>query len=354
MSNEATQNLLIEQILRQGELLREKLSIDQWSTIYIGGGTPSVLSENQWKRLSSLWFSPGDEIDECTVEINPESLTPEKLKVYKDTGVNRISMGIQSFKDETLERMGRPGGLAEVEKALELLDDLWPGRLSGDLIYGYPGTDSKDWIEDLNRFSRQGLNHLSLYQLTFEEGTELSRKTIEPNKNIIKDRQDDCWPDLLKRIEELGYRRYEVSNFTKDLPSFHNRRYWNLDSWVGLGPGASSFVADARGGIHYHNPGDISAYLSMDKPEWGNSYFSVEKAHGKDYLLEALMMGLRHKGGVNFRKVSEKRISWDILEPEIDNMIKQGFCLWKGENLTPTGKGLDFHNRLLLQLMKHL
>lgn len=332
----------------------DRYQIEEWQTVYIGGGTPSVLNAAQWERLSILWKNFRTDRSECTTEINPESLNLEKLKIYNSTGVNRLSMGIQSFNEKILKKMGRPGSLQETEQALEWIHSNWNGQLSGDLIYGYPETTIQDWLQDIREFSKRDIPHLSLYQLTFEESSILSKSMEERLKIKTTNIQDEFWPECLSLIKSLGFQRYEVSNFTKETPSFHNRRYWNLDGWIGLGPGASSFIPDINGGIHYHNKGNLTRYLSLKDFSWGNPYFEKDRAHGKDFIIETLMMGLRHTEGFPLEKIEALGVDIEPLKGEFDKIVLEGFCRMNQGRLSPTDKGLDFHNQLLLRLMKHL
>ncbi|MDR1443871.1 MAG: radical SAM family heme chaperone HemW, partial [Treponema sp.] len=209
-------------------------------TVYIGGGTPSVLGAGAMGRLLGALgeLLPPDGGREWTVEANPESLDGEFLRICRDAGVNRLSLGIQTFSPRIREKLHRRGGT----ERLSLAAELFPGAFSVDLLTGLPGQDRALLLGDIERALSFKPAHVSLYALSLEEGTPLWERAAElPSR----DRADRLWISGRDALERSGYAQYEVSNFC--LPgkeSRHNLRYWGMQNWLALGPSGSGTLID--------------------------------------------------------------------------------------------------------------
>lgn len=262
-------------------------------TLYIGGGTPSVLGAERLCALldtirSHAALLPDAEI---TVEVNPESVDAALLTALKAAGVNRISMGIQSSDDTQLAALGRLHTFARAKEAAGEIQALCTDNLSVDLMYGLPGQSMESWQQSVEDILSLRPAHISCYALKLEEDTPLYRQDpVLPDDDL----QADMYLWLVSRLEEAGYPQYEISNFS--LPgkhSRHNSRYWDLRDYIGFGCGAHSYYDGKR----FSTISDLSGYLAA--MEQGNSVLEAEDEEASpDRSLEYLMLGLRTTRGV--------------------------------------------------------
>ena len=317
-------------------------------TVFIGGGTPSVLTGEQLKRIGdalreSFTIEPDAEF---TVEANPDSLTPEKAAALKETGANRLSIGFQSLSERALGVLGR---VHSAEKAVEAFKN---ARRAGfeniniDLIFGLPGEPEGEFENTLRRVAELGPEHISAYSLIVEEGTPLARDIMSgilPEPDDERDRAD--YRFALAFLKESGYRQYEISNFAKPgFESKHNRRYWRQEEYLGFGPAAASF----EGGRRYSNTGDIRLYTENG----GLASFSEDQTLSRDELMnEYMMLGFRMTDGPDlehFRKIygadAEELFSGKLKYLEGEGLIENRQSKTNPFRLTP--KGLDFANRI--------
>ncbi|WP_061247157.1 radical SAM family heme chaperone HemW [Leptospira noguchii] len=254
----------------------------EFDTIFLGGGTPSRAEVSKISDLivflrNNINFS---EYSEITIECNPEDITPDFLKSIEQAGINRISVGIQSFDPEKLQFLGRYYDPDRYEKVLETVKNSGISNFSADLIYGIPGQTIQEILRDIQKVLSVGGKHISLYALTVEKGTEYSRKVmdkISPGpEEEIQEKILKLLPDLLSPYELF---QYEVSNFSK--PGFfsrHNLKYWTMEYYLGIGPGAHGFLPSGR----YSNPKNVDTYK--------RKYFSKE--YTKPDFYEELVLSL--------------------------------------------------------------
>ena len=316
----------------------------EFDTVFFGGGTPSLLDTKSLLAVGDLVRSFCIEKGaEFTVECNPESLTVEKLEALSAMGVNRISVGIQSFDDVYLERLERKARKVENLRALQLLRDFWKGSWSLDLMFALPGQSADHWRQTLATALEYEPSHLSAYQLTL---------TTARAKNWDQAGEEGLLEffDLTEEIlEGLGLKRYEVSNFAKPgFESRHNLKYWRLEPFLGLGPGASglipaSWVGQSGYGFHQKNPNSLEAWNSSSLTPADE----IKKLHlrsGLDHVFELLMMGLRLEEGL-------KKDRFGLLQPTLSESLKEFIRLNYfndlGHSWAPTGKGLRLLDTLL-------
>ncbi len=280
-------------------------------TIFMGGGTPTHLPERLLEELCQGILDLCDltHLKEWTCEANPESCTPSKLQVLKDAGVDRMSLGIQSFHPSILRFLDRPHGLEESRKALELCRETGFPHLNLDLIFGIPGEDRETWAEDLRTALGFHPDHLSCYQLSFEKGTPLHKALHE--ERIPAPEEEVCVSQLLSTREYLrdnDYIPYEISNFAKrGAWCLHNVNYWRAGNYLGIGPGASKHRDGWRATNHKALPLYLSSIRESGCPEAQAEFLSERTRCG-----EALWLGLRMDQGVSLKEL-EARFGIPIL-----------------------------------------
>lgn len=315
------QEAVIRQTILQAQyFLKARAPGASIDTIFMGGGTPSALSREDLAPLLEAFSDAG--ALEWTVEANPESLDQRFLDLCGSAGVTRLSVGVQTMRDSLLRLLRRPASRSRTLAALELIGSRWGGELNLDFIAGIPGQSPDEVRSDLALLGQFMPSHISLYQLTFEPGTELARLVeqggIVPNAPEL---DEDLWFAGKDALESRGYLHYEISNFC--MPGRecrHNLRYWHMEPYVGVGPSAVSTVpakafapllrkpdlAEIPGGVlRISNTKDFRAFLGGEDSLWG---LEVESVEPRDFMLENVMMGLRLRDGISTEKW-ERRFS---------------------------------------------
>ena len=288
------------------------------NTLYFGGGTPSLLTVDEFGDLIELFKI--DENTEITAELNPETLTPEYLKGLQKIGINRISLGCQTFDDEILKTIGRRHDSKQVEEAVWYAKDAGFDNISLDFIYGLPNQTIEGFEKDLKRAIELGVQHISLYGLKIDEGCYFA---LHYPENLP---DDDMQADMyLKAVEILkDFEHYEVSNFGK--PSRHNLNYWNNENYYGFGVAAHGYVGDIR----YSNTETLEKYIENPLKH------DTEKVLTKqEKLEEEIFLGFRKMNGIDISLINEKfnidfeRKYSDILEKYSKYFIKtnKGYAL---------------------------
>lgn len=291
---------MVQALLHELELQRDYLEGATLSSIYFGGGTPSLLSAKEREALFDKIFQlhsvqPDAEI---TFEANPDDLNAETLQSLRESPVNRLSIGIQSFFEEDLQLMNRAH---RADQALAAIGDAQAAGfrdITADLIYGIPGASDARWADNIQTLLRFGIPHISAYCLTVEEGTALShfvkKGTVPPVHEEQAARQFEILTDTL---EQAGYQQYEISNFS--LPgrhARHNSAYWLGDHYLGIGPSAHSYNGTSR----QWNVANNSTYLRLlHQPNLAESWFETEHLSPEQRYHEQLMTGLRTIWGVD-------------------------------------------------------
>ncbi len=296
------------------ELQKDYLGKETISTIYFGGGTPSLLSETELmsvfeKLHREFVIAPTAEI---TLEANPDDITKEKINELKHTPVNRLSMGIQSFFDEDLKLMNRAHTSKEAETAVKLSQDRGFENITIDLIYGIPTLTNQNWKHNLNTTFDLEVKHISAYCLTVEPKTALAHQ-IKTGKisNVDEQQSSEHFEMMLEEMNKHGFTQYEISNFCKPgFHSKHNSSYWLKENYLGLGPSAHSFNGTSRQWNISNNPLYIQALLkgemNFEKEEltsnqryneyiltslrtmWGSDLGYIEKVFGIPYLTHCM------------------------------------------------------------------
>lgn len=309
----------LDAVLAESRLCRDMLfpgSAPDIGSVYIGGGTPSVVPPPLFDRFlaefSAIW-SLGDAARrpgfEFACEANPESLSADLLEVFARRGVDRLSLGVQSLSSEALLTLGRRAGPAEVERSLRLVGEFrrrgaWTGSLNLDLICGVPGQTPADVEADLCRLFAHGPDHFSLYTLTTEPGTPLEQLyALGQRRPPDGEAVEALWERADRLLEAAGFHNYEISNYCRPgQESRHNLAYWRLDPYLGLGPGAvgtvpARLVDGGRGRdavVRLTNPNAL-AYSRPSRARWEHE---VEELSPRDLLVDHFLVGLRLEDGL--------------------------------------------------------
>ena len=322
-----------------GELELRELGGGRWQTVYFGGGTPSLLGIDRVARLLDKIAPPVDA--EVTLEANPETVTEELLLGLREAGVNRLSLGVQSFADDDLRYLGRVHDGHRARRALELAMQIF-ARVSIDFIYGLPGQTVAGWLDQLEQAVSLGTEHLSAYELTFEPGTPLGNQLGE-----TPDRTDFFFATH-ERLGELGLEGYEVSNFARSAAarSRHNLATWAYLPYLGLGPGAHSFSGPGVGAERRWNAPDLPAYLRGG--ETRQIPHATESPTTEQQLLERLLLGLRTSMGV---ATAELPLSDESFCSRLTIAVERGLLRHEREFVKPTLQGMGLADGLADQLV---
>lgn len=304
-------------------------------TIYFGGGTPSILKPHLFKQIVKVLKENFElaENYEFTVECNPNSLTEEKLLTFKEEGVNRISLGVQSLNDDALKFIGRLHDSSEALNAIKLTKKYFD-NVSADLLIGLPAIEKEEFKNQLPKLIDAGVKHISAYMLQVEEGTPLA-KMVDENPSLLPD-DDICvgiYEDSAKFLAKMGFERYEVSNFAlKGFESKHNIKYWTGDEYVGFGLSAHSYLNNVR----FSSSNSFSSYYNGEKA-------LSEVLSNKELIEEHIMLGLRCKNGIS--KSYLNGLGYDITKVQsFDDFIKRGVLVEEGDDkikLNPTYYGVN-------------
>lgn len=278
-------------------LRKDELTSKAVNTVYFGGGTPSILKKADFEQIIFALKEAFDlsNLQEFTIEVNPDDINPKFLNELKQLGFNRLSMGIQSFNDRILNFMNRRHNAKEAVNAVEMAQTAGFDNISIDLIYGIPDMSQTEWKKSIDAALALRVQHISAYHLTIEPGTAFYKKL---KLNIIREVEDKKsiaqYNILIDKLGQAGFDDYEISNFS--LPGYqskHNSSYWNSDIYVGLGPSAHSFTGRTR----RWNIADLKKYMYLIKKQ--EVFYEEEILCEKDIYNETIMLGLRTKNGVD-------------------------------------------------------
>ncbi|MDO5440716.1 MAG: radical SAM family heme chaperone HemW [Erysipelotrichaceae bacterium] len=312
---------------------------EQYETIYIGGGTPTSLTDQQLEKLFKLIKTHTNKVKEYSIEVNPESLTFNKIKLFNKYGINRVSMGLQSSNDRLLKLMNRHHSFGDVSKACKLLKDNGIDNISLDIMYSIPTQTMNDLIKTIDDALSLKVPHLSLYSLTIEENTVFGKKGYTPLDEEI---EADMYEYIIDTLKKNKYEYYEIANFArKGYESKHNLGYWRYEDFRGLGCGSSSKI----GSIRYDKTKDINKYInSKDIIE------TTYKLSKDDKMFENIMMSLRTLEGLDIYKFN-KKYNVDILDnyKEAINKNKRNIIIKEGRLIV---KNRMILNSILIDFLK--
>jgi oxygen-independent coproporphyrinogen-3 oxidase len=297
---------------------------DPISSIYFGGGTPSILSAKEIEYL--LEQLPKEKLEsnaiEITLECNPEDLLPRNLRAWKRMGINRLSIGVQSLDDSILRFLNRNHTAKDVKSGIQNAQNAGFENISLDYIFGIPLQATKNILQELQLLEKYSPTHFSVYQLTVEPKTALAHqiKTLQttlPHEEIVCEQ----FLKIHELLDSFGFEHYELSNYAKTgFVSKHNSNYWGGTPYIGIGPGAHSFVD----GIRRWNVANNKKYVIQFN---SNSYFDSEKLSDIERYNEAIILGLRTKSGLKLSSLSRTTMG------KISDGLLTEIELWKDQNL---------------------
>ena len=293
----------VKAIIQEIELRKDVFANKFISSIYFGGGTPSLLSKEELDMIfEKLYKSFTIDADaEITLEANPDDLNFDKILQLKDTPINRLSIGVQSFRDEDLKYMNRAHTAIEALNSIKMAQDVGFQNITIDLIYGTPGMSNEDWKYNLRKSFALNLPHISSYALTVEEKTPLYYQILKNNIGPVDEQQSaDQFKILMDEMLRYGYEQYEISNFCKDNSySRHNSSYWKKNHYLGLGPSAHSYFGNSRLWNVSNNVKYIKALSASRLP------LSKENLNTQDMYNEYVMTSLRTKWGCSVIEIEK-------------------------------------------------
>lgn len=344
-------NALCTHIKREAPLYKSRV----FDTVFLGGGTPSVLPPELTKTLltclkSSLNISPNAEI---SVEVNPGTVTEEIARVYKENGVNRVSIGLQSVNDRELKMLGRIHTLSEFKESYRILRDMGIDNINIDIMYALPDQKTEDFIKTLDQVVEFKPEHISAYCLKIEENTpfyKMRDSLILPNE----DEQYKMYLTMCEALEKSGYEQYEISNFSKKgHRCVHNLKYWLSKEYVAFGPSAHSYID----GVRYSYKDSINEYI--EAVEGGSlpikELESASELTREEKMDEYVMLCMRLSDGVSIEEF-EKRFgeSFKNRYKKLEMYVKNGYVTEKNGTFAFTPKGFFVSNYILSDILENI
>ena len=314
---------MVDAIVQEIWLTRDHLPTTKLASLYFGGGTPSLLTDRQLGKIMDTVHKQYQmsTVAEITLEANPDDINLKKVSMWKALGINRLSVGIQSFFDKDLEAMNRSHNGVHATRCVEDARAGGIETLSIDLIYGAHTTTKDMWLANIQKALQLEVNHISAYCLTVEDHTALShfvrKGTVPP---VDEDKAFDQYQVLVQQLNSHGWHHYEVSNFAQPGQyAVHNTKYWKGQPYLGIGPAAHSYLEGQRGWNIAHNPQYVAAIAQGKVPRTTEALTDAEQYN------EYLMTGLRTMWGIDKRLLSTRYPTyWSAVEMLVDPMVAKG------------------------------
>ena len=333
------------------------------STIFLGGGTPSILEGDDSARIFSALQENFDISDdaEITMEVNPGTVTEEKAASWRKSGVNRLSIGLQSADDRELKMLGRIHTYREFLDTWKIVREAGFENVNVDLISAIPGQNLRSWSETLRKAADLGPEHISAYSLIVEEGTPFYERygdgsgEDEDKGNHLpplpdEDTEREIYKATEKILAEYGYHRYEISNYSKTgYECRHNLGYWERKEYLGLGLGASSLISECR----FHNTADMGKYLRFYENAGTGICEDIEYLSVEDQMEEFMFLGLRKTAGISvddFRKAFGREIR-AVYGEQMRKLEEQRLIEYSGNRVRLTERGIDISNYVFSEFM---
>lgn len=323
------------------ELDSYNIDREQIKTIYVGGGTPTVLEDDLFLKLLKVIKPYSENVLEYTFEANPESLSIEKLQMMKDYGVNRLSIGVESTNDAILKAINRHHTYKDVQNAVSNARKMGFHNINLDLIIGLPNATKRQLEKDLDNVLSLQPDHISCYSLTIHPNTVFFiNKIEEPNGDFSRELYDL----VEEKFTKNGFIHYEISNWCKEgKESFHNYTYWKDEQYYGVGLGASGYIGNRR----YTNTKSIQKYIDRQYVD------EEEMVDTKDDLTFFIMLNLRTKRGIIFDEFEErfKESFMDKYEEKVDKLVSQNLLILDKNRIYPTYSGMMVLDQIILELI---
>ena len=341
---------LVDAIVLEVEQMKHYL-IEPVETIYFGGGTPSLLNANQLTKITNALYQHIDikKNIEFTLEANPDDLTEDKIKDFVQIGINRLSIGTQSFDDNVLTFLNRSHSSKQAKQAIKLSLKNNIENISLDLIYGIPYQSKQQWKKNLEELVRLNPNHISCYALTIEEKTAFGNWTRQGK--IIPVEEDSISEEyeyMVQYLTNAGYEHYEVSNFSKpENISKHNSSYWQQKTYLGLGPGAHSFNGIERHFTVSNNPKYIKSITNGTPP------FTIEKLSKNELVTEYILTRVRTKWGIDFNEVLNL-YNYKLTEKQrtyLQSLVLKKIAIFDQNKLVLNSQGYFISDSIALELI---
>ena len=342
---------MVKALCQEMVLRQQELEEDQIETLYLGGGTPSILSpedlETLFETIHKIFpLSPSAEI---TLEANPEDLTKPNLSAYQDLRINRLSIGVQTLDNEKLKFLNRSHQATQAVEGIHLARTMGFNNLSLDLMYGLPDQSLEAWKKTLQQTLEFQPEHLSAYALTIEPPTVFGNWLKRGKMKSVNDdlaAQHLEW--MMSFLEDRGYQHYEISNFCKPgYASIHNSNYWKAEKYIGIGPGAHSYHGQTRQFNIKNNPLYIKSIFQGTIP------FEREVLSEKDKINEYLFTSLRTSWGCDLEKLLSQ-YHYDLRNRNknyMDQLIQNGFAVLEGSHFILTQKGKLLADKITVELL---
>ena len=351
--NEELENKYIDSVINEIKSYKDTQNNEyNVDTIFFGGGTPTIVKPENLRRISEE-IRDGYSIDknaEITIEANPNTLTEENLKLYREIGINRLSIGIQSLNDTVLQDIGRIHNSEEALEAIDRAKNFGFKNINADVMFNIPGQTISDIDDTLSQIIKKDVKHISFYSLKLEKGTPMY--VLEKNNKIIMPNEDlerEMYYSGRNIMKENNLFQYEISNFSlKNYECKHNLKYWNQQEYIGIGPSAHSFLNTVR----YNNPSDLKLYC-----QWAETSSFERKIQEvleeKELIFEYIMLQLRLTKGLSTEKF-ERKFSINFIETyskQIEYLIENKLLEYSGEFIKLTETGMDISNFVIEKFM---
>jgi len=333
---------------RELELLADSPGFLPPDTIFWGGGTPSILPESAFEKLAGA-FGRFPKPREWTIEVSPSTISREKLSLYKQAGVTRISLGVQSFDEGVLRSLGRAHSLKSTLEAIDAVAEIGFDNFSIDLIFGAKGQTEEMWRADLRRAAKCPVNHISAYCLEFENGTSFCGGIPEGDEIQKREREGDFFEIAMDELPALGFKQYEISNYARPGGEcLHNLSTWNMAQWVGIGPSAASQF----GGFRYRNSPNFSKWKScVESGKFAREDIVV--LDDEEMFSSALIFGLRMDVGVDMDILGMRfpRADRQKYEKPLEFLSSEGLIERDGARVRLTRSGKMLADSVAVELL---
>ncbi len=348
--NDESENKYVEAVLNEIKGYKDRLNGQYVAdSVYFGGGTPTIIKpESLYKIMEALRdLMEVNKNSEISMEANPNTLTFEKLREYREIGINRLSIGVQSLNDDILKKIGRVHDSRQAIESIDRAKNAGFSNINTDVMFNIPGQEVSDIEDTISRLIERNIEHISFYSLKLEKGTPMY--ALEKNNKIVmpdEEYEREMYYAGRSLMERKNLLQYEISNFSKKgFECRHNLKYWSQDEYIGLGPSAHSFMD----GVRYSNPADLKMYCVS-----GFNRIVHERMNYEDLMFEYIMLRLRLSEGVDIHEFNS-RFSTDfikIYQEQISHLGKNNLIELSDGHIKLTEKGMDISNYVFEKFMQ--